>query len=161
MLILAPVYRLTIRFRHVHFKMLTSAFSILWLLIQFYFLSNDQLCSDAGPSWSETSINLIYFQITSPLTPWQDKISSAHWLETLRMTSKIPCQTNNIVRWVWQKWIFYVRTNLNNTTISKWASCTLIYWPFWTSPHTDRIFFNFIKSAHFPKKTCKLRHFEL
>ena len=40
---------------------------------------------------------------------------------------------------------------MNNTTISKWASCTLIYWPFWTSPHTDRIFFNFITSAHFPK----------
>ena len=27
-------------------------------------------------------INLIYFQFTSPLTPWEDKFSSAHWLET-------------------------------------------------------------------------------
>ena len=37
-------------------------------LIQFYSLLHDQLCSDDGPSWSETSINLRYkrFSINKP-----------------------------------------------------------------------------------------------
>ena len=34
---------------------------------------DQQLCSDDGPCWSETSTNQRYFKYTSPLTPWQDK----------------------------------------------------------------------------------------